>query len=73
MTFRERIAIEHPEKLMDSAMGGVFSCPFAYNYEGVPSRGCGILSHEKCKNCWDREAPPRKVKPRRKEHEKADC
>lgn len=70
MTYRGRVAIEHPEAVNRYAIGGVIGCPSAYNYEN--ERKCSPLGEKECANCWNRNAPPRKVKPRRKEHEKAN-
>lgn len=65
MTYRDRIAFEHPENLIKTSMGGVFGCPSDYGYE-LQSYCYGNPNYLKCAECWDREAPPRKVKVRRK-------
>lgn len=71
MTYRERVAIEHPEAISTSAPEGVVGCPYHYGYETLQtSCRCGQVGA--CTICWGRQAPPRKVKPRRKEHEKAN-
>lgn len=60
MTFRERIAIEHPEAV-GRGLGGVAGCPSSYGYEDTCP--CAVGNQlEECTHCWDREAPPRKVK-----------
>lgn len=53
MTCREKLAIEHPEKVDSKRIGGCVGCPYAYGYAKEP---------EECKNgslncweCWDRE------------------
>ena len=66
MTYRERVAIEHPEQIVPHCKGGVWGCPGNY-WEGAPYNHelqefhCDI-SDEVCTACWDREAPARKVK-----------
>lgn len=53
MTCREKLAMEHPEKVDSKRIGGCVGCPYAYGYAKEP---------EECKNgslncweCWDRE------------------
>lgn len=52
MTFREKLAMEHPEKVGSQFRGGCSGCPETYGYEktfncvGVP-----------CSECWDRTIP----------------
>ena len=70
MTYRERIAIEHPEEINPYCEGGVRGCP-GMVYPGAPSsESCPCPYHEitnaGCTACWDRQAPPRKVKVRKK-------
>lgn len=55
MTCRERLAIEHPEKISDRYDGGCSGCPSAYNYMEDPVY-CEV-SHNCCSVCWDREIP----------------
>ena len=55
MTCRERLAIEHPEKISDRHDGGCSGCPSAYNYMEDPIY-CEV-SHYRCTKCWDREIP----------------
>ena len=62
MTAREKLAVEHPEKLDDVEPGGCLGCPEDYGY--LPNADfCksgddqyGDL-FERCKKCWDREIP----------------
>lgn len=75
MTYRERVAIEHPEAVKPIVPGGVIGCPYNYGYETwqAAKTTCRLGSVVgACTVCWGRQAPPRKVKPRRKEHEKAN-
>ena len=78
MTYRERIAIQHPECVDQRFAGGVNGCPGNY-WEGeilAKFHECGGYKrmtkkdfsgiHDECRACWDREAPPRKVKVRKK-------
>ena len=62
MTAREKLTVEHPEKLDDLEPGGCMGCPEDYGY--LPDADfCksgddqyGDL-FERCKKCWDREIP----------------
>lgn len=75
MTYRERVAIEHPEAIKPIVPGGVIGCPHNYGYETKQTALTACRFGEvggACAACWGRQAPPRKVKPRRKEHEKAN-
>lgn len=65
MTYRERYLWEHPGTKFDFISANCpepkeTECPFAYDND------------RDCVDCWNRVAPPRKVKPRRKEHEKTN-
>ena len=51
MTYREKVAIEHPEAISDAALGGVKDCPLDYGYEG--DYDCD----GDCAECWNREIP----------------
>lgn len=54
MTFKEKLAIEHPNKVNCGSCGGCFGCPCDYGYEdGMPCKNCSI----DCDECWDREMP----------------
>ena len=55
MTYREKMAIEHPEDITDSSLGGVWGCPPDMSvYACVRSGG---NSEANCRFCWDREIP----------------
>lgn len=71
MTYRERVKIEHPWAISQTAPGGVILCPDNFGYEMTTACQCGQTVGA-CNICWGRQAPPRKVKPRRKAHEKAN-
>ena len=53
MTCREKLAIEHPEKLDRKLLGGCDGCPHKYGYAQKPE-WCENLGFS-CWKCWDRE------------------
>lgn len=53
MTCREKLKIEHPDMISDTAWGGCVSCPSEYGYLPNPEY-CG---DGECFSCWDREIP----------------
>jgi hypothetical protein len=55
MTFRDRIKLEHPEKVNKRYDGGVAGCPYQYNYEGFSMAFANCMLEDKCVECWDRE------------------
>lgn len=62
MTAREKLTMEHPEKLDDVEPGGCLGCPEDYGYLPDPDFCMnGRDRHgdlfECCKKCWDREIP----------------
>lgn len=58
MTCREKLAMEHPEDIGESYIGGCNGCPCDYGYLDKFNNDCPMwCSDEKCKNCWDREIP----------------
>lgn len=58
MTFKEKLAMEHPESIDDLFMGGCCNCPGNYGYSEYSSINCGKLSTDKnCTECWNREMP----------------
>ena len=62
MTAREKLAMEHPEKLDDLEPGGCLGCPENYGYLPDPDFCENDYDHystrfERCKKCWDREIP----------------
>jgi hypothetical protein len=57
MTCREKLKIEHPEKVNDNCYGGCYGCPYDYGYLTRPEY-CNCGSAESvCIKCWDREIP----------------
>jgi hypothetical protein len=53
MTFREKLAKEHPERISIFGIGGCEKCPCSYGYE--EEFDCSGMKN--CKECWDREIP----------------
>lgn len=56
MTFKEKLAQEHPQRINQNAMGGCDGCPCEYGYE-KENRDCNCSSDLGCKECWNREMP----------------
>lgn len=57
MTCRERLKLEHPEKIDPQATGGCVHCPSTYDYLTEPA-WCTAGEHDNvCTACWDREIP----------------
>lgn len=58
MTFRERLAKEHPDCIDPHCGGGCQGCPhdYGYTHETCPYDGVNYRQ-EKCNACWDREIP----------------
>lgn len=70
MTYRERIKRQMPEFVQETACGGVCGCPGDY-WEGATiaatgSPDCSRAEKEACRSCWDKEASPLKVRPKRR-------
>ena len=58
MTFREKLKMEHPEKVQDWGEGGCLGSPFNYGYESKEQSPCGMVGVDcSCSDCWDREIP----------------
>ena len=60
MTFRERLAKEHPDKIGKYNWGGCVGCPGSYwrEYNLLEAGYCiGGPSVENCTACWDQEIP----------------
>lgn len=53
MTYREKLKMEHPEKVNPGAIGGCLGCPYDYGYEA--SKQCEQLRG--CNSCWNRVIP----------------
>lgn len=54
MTFKEKLAIEHPDKLDPRCGGGCLGCPSDYGYCGGSPCNEAYVS---CTECWNREIP----------------
>lgn len=52
MTFKEKLAQEHPEKLDKGCDSGCVGCPYEYGYE--ENYDCEGVD---CLTCWNREMP----------------
>ena len=52
MTFKEKLQMEHPEKVNERFGGGWLECPDTYGYGNMEGK-CTF----DCKSCWDREMP----------------
>lgn len=52
MTFKEKLAQEHPEKLDKECDSGCVGCPYEYGYE--ENYDCEGVD---CLTCWNRETP----------------
>lgn len=60
MTFREKLAKEHPECVDERHTGGCHNCPRTYGYEILhDSDDCPEGGD--CTKCWDREIPTEKT------------
>lgn len=62
MTAREKLTVEHPEKLDDLEPGGCMGCPEDYGYLSDADFCMNNYDRygdlfERCKKCWDREIP----------------
>ena len=55
MTCREKLTLEHPDRLDCIRYGGTIDCPYEYGYLEQPY-WCRI-NDETCTRCWDREIP----------------
>ena len=78
MTAREKLAIEHPEKLDDLEPGGCLGCPEDYGY--LPNADFCMSGYdqygdrfERCKKCWDREIPEELKEEKEKSMFKRSC
>lgn len=60
MTAREKLAMEHPDKINGNVFGGCVGCPYHFGYLPIPDycgNGSGMTMNKRCTNCWDREIP----------------
>lgn len=55
MTCREKLAIEHPDAILDWCDGGCYGCPIDYGY--LPKPDPCIYTSDTCTACWNREIP----------------
>lgn len=56
MTFKERLAKEHPQYVNKAFGGGCLSCPSVYGYEAARPAECDDNTFF-CDDCWNREIP----------------
>ena len=54
MTYKEKLMLEHPEEVSESAEGGCYGCPDSYGYEDYSD--CDGVE-DGCEECWNREIP----------------
>lgn len=59
MTFKEKLAMEHPDYVNDCYDGECFGCPKDYGYEDHDSsiKNCLVNNGKGCTYCWNREIP----------------
>lgn len=59
MTFKEKLAIEHPGCIDESYEAGCSMCPSCYGYESYDDSEKNCLSNDGkgCDYCWNREIP----------------
>ena len=62
MTFKEKLAMEHPDYVNDCYDGECFGCPKDYGYEDHDSsiKNCLENNGKGCTYCWNREFPEEK-------------
>lgn len=75
MTYREKLAIEHPDCIDPKCSGGCKMCPDNYGYCKLKDTMCGktniyIGSSEKCTECWDQVITGTENLEKEKENEK---
>lgn len=56
MTCREKLAMEHPDKIKPDHGGGCVGCPHFYGYLDQDFDICTV-ERPNCVKCWDREIP----------------
>ena len=57
MTCREKLKLEHPDKVNDGHTGGCEGCPDCYGYLRMPIYCPGDGDTKICTKCWNREIP----------------
>lgn len=55
MTFKERLSLEHLNRVDNKYVGGCAGCPKTYGYEAQLE--CNFESPNACRECWNREIP----------------
>lgn len=63
MTFKEKLQIEHPERIDPYDWGGCMGCPYEYDYENNEASPCHdgtAITPALCTECWNREMPEEK-------------
>ena len=67
MTCREKLMLEHPDRIGDQWQGGCNGCPSMRGYlEDPPESWC---KDYRCTECWDREIPETDISNNEKENE----
>lgn len=71
MTCREKLALEHPDRVNMGFVGGCIGCPSSYEHLDIPDycEDVNIPAKERCTMCWGREIPETEVSV---EHELTD-
>lgn len=62
MTFKEKLEMEHPDRVDERYQGGCYLCPNNYGYENYDSstKNCLKKGGKGCSYCWNRETPEEK-------------
>lgn len=55
LTCREKLAIEHPDKINDRYIAGCSGCPWNYDYAKRPAYCSNLKNETDCIACWNRE------------------
>lgn len=59
MTYKEKIKMEHPDKVSPYFPGGVHACPSSYGYapksDGLCDSDPYKVNAKTCRECWGRE------------------
>lgn len=62
MTFKERLAKQHPKLVSNKFIGGCDGCPYDFGYEKKETAPClisgkTVCGWDDCAACWAREIP----------------
>lgn len=57
MTYRQKLAQEHPNFVSNEHRGGAMGCPYSYGYERKEDMPCRPEGWYNCTTCWDRKIP----------------